>query len=96
MPDMSIQHKFKVTVGPPIIATKLKQSKTVHDFFKSNIRKLKTPVTHKINSAQKPFLEPFLELKTTHQTTTFLEDIPEQHTLCIRRRLNTQRQDLLL
>lgn len=96
MPDMSIQHKFKVTVGPPIIATKLKQSETVHDFFKSNIRKLKTPVTHKINSAQKPFLEPFLELKTTHQTTTFLEDIPEQHTLCIRRRLNTQRQDLLL
>lgn len=55
MPDMSIQHKFKVTVGPPVIATKLIQSETVHDFFKSNIRKINTSVTIKLTQLKSHF-----------------------------------------
>lgn len=35
-PGMNIQQKFRVTIGPPITAIKLKQSVTVHDFFKGS------------------------------------------------------------
>lgn len=45
---INIQHKFKVTIGPPITATKLKQSKIVHDFFKNNIKKLKIAAKQKV------------------------------------------------
>lgn len=54
MHGINIQHKFKVTIGPPITATKSKQSKIVHDFFKNNIKKLKIAAKQKVKYAQRP------------------------------------------
>lgn len=54
MHGINIQQKFKVTIGPPITATKLKQSKIVHDFFKNNIKKLKIAAKQKVKYAQRP------------------------------------------
>lgn len=55
MHAINIQHKFKVTIGPLITATKLKQSKTVHDFFKNNIKKLKIATKQKVKYAPRPY-----------------------------------------
>lgn len=60
MHGINIQHKFKVTVGPPIPATKLKQSNIFKDFFKNNFKKLKIAAKQKVKYAQRP--NPFLEI----------------------------------
>lgn len=54
------QHKFKVTIGPPIPAIKLKQSKIVHNFYKNNKKNLKIAAKQKVKYTERP--NPFLEI----------------------------------